>query len=191
MKVCNACGAMTPSAYPSCEKCQKTEFTPYKGKLTVGQKISDLLGYALMAFGAIAAVGGVMYVLAQGIKFVTWKYSLAPEARGPEYSFFNREAIYGACAQFVTATLETPATAKFPGDSEKDTTIKTSVVEQQELYQVWSYVDAQNKFGAVVRTRFLCHMFWNQQTKKWISLGIDTAPWNEPERLSPPAGASR
>ena len=59
------------------------------------------------------------------------------------------------CQQFVEDQLKAPSLAEFSimSDSEvENTTGKVWVVE--------SYVDAQNSFGAMVRTHFRCEVTW-------------------------------
>jgi hypothetical protein len=57
------------------------------------------------------------------------------------------------CEQFITDRLISPTTAEFPS-------FRDQRVEQQDdvTWIVWSYVDAQNRFGAMIRTRYWCEV---------------------------------
>jgi hypothetical protein len=55
------------------------------------------------------------------------------------------------CQDFVKNRLKAPRTAKFPRSSEARTTDLGN-----GRYRVISYVDAQNSFGALIRTRYAC-----------------------------------
>ena len=54
------------------------------------------------------------------------------------------------CRKFMKESLKSPTTAKFPTTREDD--VESSGIK----YSVISYVDAENSFGAMIRTYFLC-----------------------------------
>ena len=56
------------------------------------------------------------------------------------------------CQDFVKERLKAPSTAKFPNVYGADTKIATLGLGH---YRVTSYVDAQNSFGAQMRTTFV------------------------------------
>lgn len=73
-----------------------------------------------------------------------------------------------ASQNFVTERLKAPSTAKFP-------TYDKSMVatNDNKRFKVTSYVDAQNSFGASVRTRYVCiitHVNGNQWQLDHIQL---------------------
>jgi len=55
-----------------------------------------------------------------------------------------------ACEYAVSARLRAPATADYPFD------ISRGLVITGDSFVLTSYVDAQNGFGAQLRTRFIC-----------------------------------
>lgn len=58
-----------------------------------------------------------------------------------------------ACQEFVKARLKAPTTADFPLPYKAPLTTRSGVTGGWR----WSaYVDAQNAFGAMIRTRFVC-----------------------------------
>ena len=64
---------------------------------------------------------------------------------------------------FVEAKLISPSTAKFPwGPSASN-----PIVGVKGGYRILAYVDSQNGYGATVRTRYECKMYYNAQRKSW------------------------
>jgi hypothetical protein len=61
---------------------------------------------------------------------------------------------YRACQGFVRERLRAPATAVFPPSSLE--IVSTAI--GGGVFAVSSYVDSQNGFGAMVRSRFNCHV---------------------------------
>jgi hypothetical protein len=53
---------------------------------------------------------------------------------------------------FVKANLKSPATAEFPLQPEFTQQLSNN------KYRIGSYVDSQNSFGALIRTRFFCDL---------------------------------
>ena len=58
---------------------------------------------------------------------------------------------FSVCKQFVTKTLKAPASAKFPASSEAAINLMSG-----NEFEVRSYVDSQNGFGAMIRGTFIC-----------------------------------
>lgn len=56
----------------------------------------------------------------------------------------------GVCKRFMNERLKAPSTAKFQNILDAD------VTNQGDTYTIKSYVDAQNSFGATIRTRYVC-----------------------------------
>ena len=65
----------------------------------------------------------------------------------------NRMLAYNYAEKFVKQHLKSPGTAKFPGLFEKDEHI-TELGNGE--YRINSWVDSQNGFGAMIRSRFSC-----------------------------------
>lgn len=70
-------------------------------------------------------------------------------------------AAFTVCQQYVQQSLKAPGSAKWPGGYSDYT---------QHLgggrYRVTAWVDAQNTFGALVRTNFKCEVRW-QSDDRW------------------------
>lgn len=62
----------------------------------------------------------------------------------------NSGQAYVYCEDWVTDRLKAPSTADFP------TLPLKATKEGNDKYLVYSYVDAQNGFGAKIRTKFIC-----------------------------------
>lgn len=78
---------------------------------------------------------------------------------------------YTMAKKFITDRLKAPSTAEFAS-------IHQSTVSQSgnNEWKVSSYVDSQNGFGAMIRTKFTISMMVNRETKMWQVLEIETDP---------------
>ena len=83
----------------------------------------------------------------------------------------NKSMAYIMMEDFVKQRLKSPSTAKFPGVFDGKLDHVTALGNQ--TYRIVSYVDAQNSFGAMMRTKFVGEI---KQTSKdrWqlISLNL-------------------
>jgi hypothetical protein len=67
----------------------------------------------------------------------------------------NPYTVWRICQERVSAELKAPSTADFPSYSEQ------AISHSGALWTVNSYVDAQNSFGAKLRTRYTCTARFN------------------------------
>lgn len=72
-----------------------------------------------------------------------------------------------AAKQFVVAGLKTPTTAKFPSIMDF-----TAGKGTDGNWRVIGFVDAQNSFGAMIRTRFVCVL--SKHGGKWWLVKLTT-----------------
>ena len=70
------------------------------------------------------------------------------------------------CREFVKDRLKSPASAKFPDESEAMATELLSVG-----WRVRGYVDSQNSFGAMLRSDYTCDVKLAAD-KKWHTSGV-------------------
>ena len=96
-------------------------------------------------------------VLMLGSCFLIFKPDNSPEAqrqKAEEQSLLNTQVSTTlVCEEAVKRRLKAPATADFPfGHSNQ----VRGVVGYTNRYRLSSYVDAQNSFGANLRTNFVC-----------------------------------
>lgn len=72
------------------------------------------------------------------------------------------------CRQAMNDRLKAPATAKFPPES-------VDVITREVYdgsYRVTSYVDAENSFGALLRTEYSCRL--KREAEQWVLIQIRT-----------------
>ena len=62
---------------------------------------------------------------------------------------------YGYAEDFVKKKLKSPSSAKFPSASEKKKHTRSTY---NCSYKIDSWVDSQNSFGAMLRTKFTCEI---------------------------------
>jgi len=75
----------------------------------------------------------------------------------------NKELAYIYCQDWVKDRLVAPSTADFPLEP-------VDVTKKDDKYYVESYVDAQNSFGAKIRTKFICETKCDGRTWSLIDL---------------------
>jgi hypothetical protein len=74
-----------------------------------------------------------------------------------EFDRKAREAMaYDVCKDFVKERLKAPGSAKFPDFYKSRDEIL--VIEDESIYTIKSTVDAENSFGAELRSRFRCQV---------------------------------
>jgi hypothetical protein len=78
----------------------------------------------------------------------------------------NPYTVWRICQERVAAELKAPSTADFPGYDERS--ISHSGVD----WFVTSYVDAQNSFGAKLRTHYTCTASFNPGTSTYSIMDI-------------------
>jgi hypothetical protein len=78
------------------------------------------------------------------------------------------EGAYYACQEFVTKRLKSPSTAEFARYS--DDQVRSWI---DGTYTVTSYVDAQNGFGAMIRSTYTCKVIRSDNAWKLEDLAID------------------
>lgn len=71
---------------------------------------------------------------------------------------------------FVRGKLKSPNTADFPGSLLSRDASHTDIDECTTM--ITSHVDAQNGFGATIRTEFMATVKYDRDTKKWTLLGL-------------------
>jgi hypothetical protein len=75
---------------------------------------------------------------------------------GSQESSHDAVGAYTICQQFLKERLKAPKTADFPFESYRDVTQDLG----EGRYRVRSYVDSQNSFGAMIRTKYDCTVQW-------------------------------
>jgi hypothetical protein len=108
---------------------------------------TDKIAHAVIAWIAIAIVAAVIY----WVKHLPESEASA-HADDPQWLSVHAEdeARY-ACHDRIKSILKAPSTAEFPSVLDE-----TVVNHGNGDYTVGTYVDAQNSFGATLRSRFTC-----------------------------------
>lgn len=82
----------------------------------------------------------------------------------------NKFLAYNYAEKFVKERLKSPSTAKFPGTTEK---YKHITELGNTEYQIYSWVDSQNGFGAMIRSSFSCKIIFEGNNVRCENLVID------------------
>ena len=70
---------------------------------------------------------------------------------------------------FVKRLLKAPSTAEFPGGMKEVHHVHVGECE----HTIGSWVDAQNSFGAMIRTHYRIGMRYNPQSDTWTQLWVE------------------
>ena len=89
---------------------------------------------------------------------------------GSSSSNTNKFLAYNYAEDFVKQRLKSPSTAEFPGTFEKDKHI-TEIGNKE--YQINSWVDSQNGFGATIRSKFSCKIIFEGDNVRVENLVIE------------------
>lgn len=129
LKPCKECGKEISSTAQACPHCGK----PLKQKG---------MGWGCLSIACLGTVAVIIVGTCSGERSPSPQASNAP----PDHSGAARRA----CIDYVTVGLKAPSTAKFQPYYE------ARITNVDDTYTVTSYVDAQNSFGAQLRTYFTC-----------------------------------
>lgn len=111
---------------------------------------------------------GVVISMVAVVFAAAWAYGSREVDRSPKPPVFDEVSAQLACQRFVSARLKSPATASFAPFSEQ------SIVEMYPgKFNVSAWVDSQNSFGAMLRTRYLCEVRFVDTQAQLLDLFID------------------
>lgn len=80
----------------------------------------------------------------------------------------DRGMAYVMSQNFVKKSLKAPASASFPSINEV-----TSIATGDCKFDISAFVDAQNGFGAQIRTRYTARMEYYPDSKTWRALSLN------------------
>jgi hypothetical protein len=146
--VCRYCGRDLVQAQPI-SQTQPTPVPPKPGVI-VAKKSKPLPPWVWL-LGILFFLCIILY-LSQG--------STKKETSSP-----SEDAWY-ACREFITQSLKAPKTAEF----ERYASGKVSIVNADE-YRAYIDVDAQNSFGAMIRSNFVCQV--RKEPGQWRLVSLD------------------
>lgn len=141
LTACPECQEQISTLATTCPHCGAPQTSESVAK-AVAAKAKDT---KYRAVGCLGFVG--LFIL---IWLISFMYSSSPKTPDRDT---QRAAAIVACESRVRTSLKAPVTARFPGSSEVDVRDKGAGVAV-----VMSHVDAQNSFGAMIRTRWICEV---------------------------------
>jgi hypothetical protein len=112
----------------------------------------------------IVVIGVVVFLL---IAMFGERKPDTPEQRRADNCADTDSAKIGAfvyAQEFVNRTLKAPATAKYPSFSDDSVRV---IYKGNCQFSVIGYVDAQNSFGALIRSRFAVDLSYDAERKMW------------------------
>ena len=139
---CPDCGHNVSASAPTCPNCG----SPIQKKLA--QKKASIGCLVLLA--PFIVIGAMVFI---------WHQNLTPEQKAAlDKKHQNEDMAFTACTftqKIVRSHLKAPATAEFPscyGSNINEYYIRAN--QDRDTFIVQGYVDAQNSFGAMMRTRY-------------------------------------
>lgn len=96
--------------------------------------------------------------------------SIASKAGDCSYTRPNNFLAFNYAEDFVKQRLKSPSTAEFIGTFEKSDHI--TELENDE-YLINSWVDSQNSFGAMIRSKFSCKIIFEGEKVRCENLVIE------------------
>ncbi len=85
----------------------------------------------------------------------------------------SEQDAYTVCQNLVLARISTPATTQWQPAASEESTRRTG----RDSFEVRSYFDAQNTFGALVRYRYACMVHLDSTGRQWVSDLVEVEPW--------------
>ena len=109
----------------------------------------------------------ILYIILGVIVFIIYASFTGSQSGTGGGSPPDKMTAYFASEDFVKKNLKAPSTAKFPW-------FREVVVDDlgAERYRVTAYVDAQNSFGAQIRTNYTC-VVKGEDSLHWTLESID------------------
>ncbi|MBA6091912.1 hypothetical protein H4C81_24005 [Pseudomonas monteilii] len=110
-----------------------------------------------LAIAALLLVGGWGW-------FYSWKNSPQREIEAQVRDCGDTTMAFVMSQNFVKQRLKSPASAAFPYVSDRGVDVLADGVCG---FQVSAYVDSQNGFGALIRSRYQAKISYDRKTKLW------------------------
>lgn len=91
-----------------------------------------------------------------------------PEQKAAE-TCADKISAYVHSKYFVEKRLKSPASAKFPSMASEGVVVN---YEGECRHTILSYVDAQNSFGAMIRTKYLAEVQYQKEAQSWSLIDL-------------------
>lgn len=159
---CRTCDKRIAQGIPSCPHCGEVDPAPPLPPERRAAAAADSSDTRLAWIVGVLAVIGVVALAA-----------LNPTAEATRSPRSGRQNLAAAlhCEGQVRARLKAPRTAVFPPASEAVVARRGNADE----YRVKSYVDSENSFGALIRTRYTCDVDY-VGVDRWDLIALETTP---------------
>ena len=144
-KTCPACLSDIPEVATKCRSCAAKQ--PHMGLDPATIAMHCLIGIVIVFCGAFA----VSAVLSDP-KTITLG---STKTANVQSNLPTNASSYSIAKEIILSSLKTPSTAEFPSRGMFDETSPYSVAQEGDVYTVVSFVDAQNEFGAMIRSEWL------------------------------------
>lgn len=154
-KKCPQCAMDVPKAAIVCPYCRKTI------AMSLTKKI--ILGFFCLIF-ALPIITGILSGGSKPPAAPQVQPTAAEIAHNKEKE--EHDEAQEHVKSFILKSLKAPSTAKFPGYSE------IPVVKKDGYWESYTYVDAQNSYGAMIRTNYYVKM--ENQGDRWKLVKIDS-----------------
>lgn len=169
---CRECGERTSTKAKICQSCGATVKRPIS--------MLRFIGYTLLLFALIAVLAQLAERRESSItpqqradrdekRMAAEAESAAKRAAQREKACSAEIPAYVMAQSFVEKRLKAPSTAKFPLITADG--VKTQYLGEC-IHNIVGYVDAQNGFGAVLRTRYQVKLKNNPVDDTWVAVEV-------------------
>lgn len=155
---CKECGAEISTKAEACPKCGAKRPKPTS---LVTWLIVGLFVYVIVQCSTIQQQHEKRAVAEQSAK--------TPEMKQLEANESAQSDAKWQCREFVKKTLKAPSTAEFQNYNDF-----SAYGTGNGPFEIIGYVDAQNSFGAKLRTQFTCKLF--KSGSNWELMNLSTTP---------------
>ena len=142
-----------------CGECKNQISSKAKQCIHCGALIKPKLGEALLGLLFLAlVVGGVVKCVA------SIPESMAEDRRRQECGNGGRSSAYFYAERFITERLRAPSTAVYPSFNTRGVNVEW---QSGCKFRVLGFVDAQNGFGALIRSTYFITVQYDPEKDRW------------------------
>lgn len=172
---CPACGyERTPSDQNPVNQCPSCKIIYSRHRAAAAATAKEdssepkVAKKSLAAWRPFGQHPGIVFLMMAVVFAAAWTYGSISNNSTPKPPVFDEVSAQLACQTFVSARLKAPASASFAPFREQSIVAKT-----EGKFSVSAWVDSQNSFGAMLRTRYLCEVQFVGTQAQLLDLFID------------------